>query len=512
VPSQMAAIEALLKEVPVPLRRRSMKTIANTKSRLKAALLHLADGPRLPPRGAALSPEWLALSDRLSDLRLRNGLSRLIRIASYRGVQPADMNDVFLQDVLRGLSQVNWGRDTMRFWRQTVALWNEAATTIDDWPQVTLTAPAESERTRHLPLAAFPVTFQSDVENYLRAAAGGDRFAVSAPPTPLKPSTVRQRREQLRLAASTLAKCLGDPAHVTNLLVLVRPENAKLILTAYLEKAPGKRPTAFTRGLATALLTIARHWAKNLPASQLDELARVKQVLGSEPTGLTAKNLHVVRQFSDRELLARLLSLPDVLAAQARSGRLSLGRRLQKMQIALAIELLLVAPMRLQNLGMLRLDQQLQWPSGRGGPVYITLRDDETKNELPLEYPITGRSRDLLHNYLDYLRRHVSEQDIPWLFVRIDGTRVPDSALRDGITKAVRRELGVRLTPHQYRHLAAMIALDARPGAIGLVKDLLGHRNIKTTINFYAGMRTREAAREYDKILADARTVSAAGS
>jgi len=234
--------------------------------------------------------------------------------------------------------------------------------------------------------------------------------------------------------------------------------------------------------------------------------------LGSEPTGLTAKNLRVVRQFSDRELLARLLSLPDVLAAQARSGRLSLGRRLQKMQIALAIELLLVAPMRLQNLGMLRLDQQLQWPSGRGGPVYITLRDDETKNELPLEYPITGRSRDLLHNYLDYLRRHVNESDIPWLFVRIDGTRVPDSALRDGITKAVKRELGVRLTPHQYRHLAAMIALDARPGAIGLVKDLLGHRNIKTTINFYAGMRTREAAREYDKILADARTVSAAGS
>ena len=74
--------------------------------------------------------------------------------------------------------------------------------------------------------------------------------------------------------------------------------------------------------------------------------------------------------------------------------------------------------------------------------------------------------------------------------------------VEEGIAHRVRI---VRITPHQFRHLAAAIALDARPDGIGLVKDLLGHKNVKTTVAFYSGMRTREAAREYDKILATAR-------
>ena len=64
------------------------------------------------------------------------------------------------------------------------------------------------------------------------------------------------------------------------------------------------------------------------------------------------------------------------------------------------------------------------------------------------------------------------------------------------------------MTPHQFRHVAAAVALDVHPGAIALVRDLLGHRNIKTTANFYAGMRTREAACEFDRILERSRTPS----
>ena len=51
------------------------------------------------------------------------------------------------------------------------------------------------------------------------------------------------------------------------------------------------------------------------------------------------------------------------------------------------------------------------------------------------------------------------------------------------------------------------MTLDHRPGAIGMVRDILGHRNIKTTLDFYAGMRTRQAAREWSKLIDDARRV-----
>jgi integrase len=178
---------------------------------------------------------------------------------------------------------------------------------------------------------------------------------------------------------------------------------------------------------------------------------------------------------------------------------------LQKIQIALAIRLLLSAPIRLKNLAMLELNVSLQWPTGRAGDALIVLRRNETKNELPLEYPLEGPTKDLLHEYLDRYRCHVTLTGREWLFVRHNGKAVPDDALRDGIIKAIDRELGIHMTPHQFRHVAASIYLNAHPGAIGLVRDLLGHRNIKTTSHFYAGMRTREAVREYDRLLASIR-------
>ena len=60
------------------------KTIANTRSRLKAALLHLSDAPALPPHGTPLSADWARLYGELAELRLRHGLSRIIRVASFR--------------------------------------------------------------------------------------------------------------------------------------------------------------------------------------------------------------------------------------------------------------------------------------------------------------------------------------------------------------------------------------------------------------------------------------------
>ena len=49
--------------------------------------------------------------------------------------------------------------------------------------------------------------------------------------------------------------------------------------------------------------------------------------------------------------------------------------------------------------------------------------------------------------------------------------------------------------------MAAKVVLDDSPGAIELVKQLLGHENLKTTANFYAGIDTRRAARHHHRLL-----------
>ena len=329
-------------------------------------------------------------------------------------------------------------------------------------------------------------SFRKDLEAYLSWASGADRLADDAPTTPLKASTLRQRREHLRLAASTLALCLGSPDQVEHLATLVAPANMRAILTRYLAATADNQPTTFIRGLAITMLAVARHWTK-VPPEQMEELKRLNAKLGSTPTGLTQKNQDLVRRFQDRELLTALLNLPDTLRKQANSGRSSPARRLQKMQIALAIEILLAAPMRMQNLAMLELGRSLQWPSGRNGPAYVVLRRDETKNEVPLEYPLPDHCLELLREYLDRFRSYATVKDREWLFLRLDGSRVPDSALRDGITKAVARELGIAMTPHQFRHVAAAVALDVHPGAIGSGARSAGAPQHQDHIQFLCG-------------------------
>ena len=69
------------------------------------------------------------------------------------------------------------------------------------------------------------------------------------------------------------------------------------------------------------------------------------------------------------------------------------------------------------------------------------------------------------------------------------------------ISRLLARELGVRLTPHQFRHLIGFIYLREHPHGIEVVRALLGHRSIATTLSHYAGLEGAAAARHYDATL-----------
>ena len=62
----------------------------------------------------------------------------------------------------------------------------------------------------------------------------------------------------------------------------------------------------------------------------------------------------------------------------------------------------------------------------------------------------------------------------------------------------IRKELGLRLTVHNFRHLAAKLFLDRHPGAFGLVSRLLGHSSVQTTMDFYSSFDSAAAGRLYD--------------
>ncbi|MGB0193277.1 MAG: hypothetical protein ACPF9J_07065, partial [Candidatus Micropelagos thuwalensis] len=54
---------------------------------------------------------------------------------------------------------------------------------------------------------------------------------------------------------------------------------------------------------------------------------------------------------------------------------------------------------------------------------------------------------------------------------------------------------------HQFRHAAAKILLDAKPGHYEVVRKVLGHKSLSTTYSHYAGAETQAAISLYDDVI-----------
>jgi integrase len=244
-----------------------------------------------------------------------------------------------------------------------------------------------------------------------------------------------------------------------------------------------------------------------VPADQLSNLKKLRGKLGSLRSGLTEKNKALLRKFEDPRLLPSLLGLPDRLWRTARRNIVVSKRSFIDLQTALAIDILLHTPLRIKNLAALKFDEQLHWPQGRGKPALLVVRVEETKNEEPLEFELPTALADRLYAYRNEIAAAVIGSRPDALFVSRKGIPRTLSTIGVAIQRSVLRHVGVKLTPHQFRHLAAKIHLDANHGAYELVRQLLGHKDLKTTTKFYAGIDTRRAGRAHADLVARLREV-----
>jgi integrase len=90
------------------------------------------------------------------------------------------------------------------------------------------------------------------------------------------------------------------------------------------------------------------------------------------------------------------------------------------------------------------------------------------------------------------------------LFVNADGSPKSQATVAWLIKTYARRRAGIVLTSHQFRHLSAKVLLDAEPGSFETVKQLLGHKSLKTTVGAYAGIDSRRAARHHQHLIEQA--------
>jgi integrase len=221
--------------------------------------------------------------------------------------------------------------------------------------------------------------------------------------------------------------------------------------------------------------------------------------------GLTETNRTRLRPFDDRGNILALLKLPDELMRQARRHRNHRGA--VRAQLAVAIEILLMAPLRMRNLTKLDIEQNLVRP-GQGRALHIVIGEEGVKNRVPVECPLPPESVDLLERYIREFRPHLTSASNTALFPGIAGGSKNQAFFGTQISRTVRAHTGLQVHPHLFRHIAAKLFLDANPGAYEVVRRVLGHRSIDTTTAFYTGLETPAAVRHFDKTILSLRRES----
>jgi len=81
---------------------------------------------------------------------------------------------------------------------------------------------------------------------------------------------------------------------------------------------------------------------------------------------------------------------PEELMRQARRHR-NLRRGAVRAEMAVAIEILLMAPVRMSNLTTLDIEENLVRP-GQGKALHVVVGAEEVKNREPLEYPFRQKA------------------------------------------------------------------------------------------------------------------------
>jgi len=218
---------------------------------------------------------------------------------------------------------------------------------------------------------------------------------------------------------------------------------------------------------------------------------------------MTEKNSAFIRRVLTPGVWERVAKLPFEMMAAARSRHRNMPvRAAVTAQLAIAIAILASAPVRLANLTAIRLGTNLIKPDGADSNYWLVFPDYDVKNRVRLEYPLKPYLTRLIDEYVhDFRPTLLRGRNEDWLFPGQHGGAKDKISFSGQITKRIYKATGVRMTVHQFRHAAGALILKYRPGEYELIRLLLGHRSVQTTINAYIGLQTIHAGEIYGRIV-----------
>jgi integrase len=175
------------------------------------------------------------------------------------------------------------------------------------------------------------------------------------------------------------------------------------------------------------------------------------------------------------------------------------------MQAALAIEILLNAPMRVGNLATLNLVEHMRRArTGRQTQTLIHIPPEEVKNTKALDYELGAEATALLDLYVETARPHLLGAPSDFLFPAMDGGPKASSGLSRLIKEMILEHTGLTIHAHLFRSIAGKIHSLEQPGDVTTLAYVLND-SLRTAMRSYAQFERRSALVHYQASVAKAR-------
>ena len=512
VPASAKYIRDMLARVHVITANVSPRRIQNVRSLVLSAMREVGVSTKLAPYGFPLTAEWDSLRQMLSgNTYAQTELSRFMRFCSARGIAPNKVSDTISHEFLAAIDAESLIANPRTRHQSMCRVWNQMATEHGQagWPLLRLRVPRYDERQYRIGSDLVSAAIKNDIDAYLAHLAGKDIFGGM--PKPFRPRSLKAVEGHLWRYLSALHHAGMDLRSTPSFDALLVPNVLKRGLSWHLDRN-GQQTSKYIGEIAWSLRCYAVKY--RAPSSETATFfVEYMPKLRKQQSGLSPKNVTAMAQFDDPASVERFLLLPQSLWNLALAKSKTTGARTPRhvaqllVQSAVAIEILQFAPMRIENLNKLRLDQHLIWQSKR---LRIVIPADEVKNGQSLDFLLTEVTAARVGRYIEEWRCLFMPKANPFLFPGRNGKAKDQTALRSQIEKALWDEGAIRLTPHQFRHAAAKIMLDARPGHYEVVRKLLGHKSMVTTYSHYAGAETQAAVELYADVISNHRRTSVA--
>lgn len=450
-----------------------------------------------------LSPAWASLIEASADRRVQIGLTKFLRFCTRTDVSPALINPGHFNTFLEELETKSLNVDPRAVYRQTVRLWNQAASGDSSWPQLIL--PAETDGRRFaLPIETFPESFRNDMERFLTAGEIGDELDDGYAPR-VRAITTRGRRQMLHRLASALVLSGVPAAEIENLRVLCQLEHARTAMRYFRERHPENTVTEGMLNHVWLLRGIAKSWLGDAlldDALKQEIIRKYDRAVKAARSGIRQKNRLKLRQFDLAGNLAALVDLPQKTCRRVSRMKEPGHNDSVQLMYALMIAILIYAPIRSKNLVELCFTHNLSIiGAGKARVLRLQLAPGMTKTRRAYEAPLP---KDILPLYDLWLRKHRPQfcsKPNDYLFPNPRGELRNRNGLANQLMRFIERETGLKMNVHLFRHLAVKVILENDPNHMEVARQVLGHASRRTTERAYADFRGDSSFRAYSAAL-----------